>query len=244
MVRSRSPVGKFVTPGCRNATFLCPLDSLIVPLMKRLIVVADHPMVVQAIRLALRHTAGFRVVATVDGRSSARQQLSDLRPDVVLVDEMCQRTNALARLREVADELPEAKAVLLSTGLEGPALDDAFDAGAQAVISRQLHPVTLGTLLREVVHGNVVHAPRPRPVEAIPMPHRLTARELEVLRLVAEGRTNGRVAEALNVSEQTVKFHLCNIYRKLGVGNRTEATRHAHLYALVGQGAPAARTSA
>jgi DNA-binding NarL/FixJ family response regulator len=76
------------------------------------------------------------------------------------------------------------------------------------------------------------------------MPHTLTVRELEVLRLVAEGCTNGRVAAALSVSEQTVKFHLCNIYRKLGVGNRTEATRHAHLHALVDQSAPDARTSA
>jgi DNA-binding NarL/FixJ family response regulator len=212
--------------------------------MKSLLVVADHPMVVQAIRLALRHTAGLRVVATVDGRGPVRKQLSDLRPDVVLVDEMCQRSNALARLQEVAEEAPQAKAVLLATGLDGSPLDDAFEAGAHAVISRQLHPVTLGTLLREVVHGNVVHAPRPRRAEAAEPPCRLTARELEVLRLVAEGRTNGRVAAALAVSEQTVKFHLCNIYRKLGVGNRTEATRHAHLYSLVGQGVPAARTSA
>jgi DNA-binding NarL/FixJ family response regulator len=212
--------------------------------MRRLLVVADHPMVIQAIRVALRHTAGFRVVATVDGRSPIREQLSDLRPDVVLIDEMCQRTNALARLREAAAECQEAKVVLLSAGLDAAALDDAFEAGAQAVISRQLHPVTLGTLLREVVHGTVVHAPRPARAEPGAMPYRLTARELEVLRLVAEGRTNGRVAVALGVSEQTVKFHLCNIYRKLGVGNRTEATAHAHLYSLVGQGEPVARTSA
>jgi DNA-binding NarL/FixJ family response regulator len=212
--------------------------------MKRLLVVADHPVVVRAIRVALRHTAGFRVVGTLDGRSAIREQLSNLRPDVVLVDEMCQRTNALTRLREAATELPEARIVLLAGGMDPTALDDAFEAGAMAVISRQLHAITLGTLLREVVNGNVVHAPRAPRSEPGVMPYRLTARELEVLRLVAEGRTNGRVAEALSVSEQTVKFHLCNIYRKLGVGNRTEATAHAHLYALVGQGEPAARTSA
>jgi len=212
--------------------------------MKTLVVVADHPMVVQAIRLALRHTAGFRVVATLDGRATARATLSELKPEIVLVDEMCQRTNALARLKEANEESPDAKVVFLSASLDPTAMDDAFDAGAHAVISRQLHPVTLGTLLREVVHGNVVHAPRPPRVEATAVPHTLTVRELEVLRLVAEGRTNGRVARELSVSEQTVKFHLCNIYRKLGVGNRTEATRHAHLHALVDQSVPAARTSA
>jgi DNA-binding NarL/FixJ family response regulator len=212
--------------------------------MKSLVVVADHPMVVQGIRLALRHTAGFRVVGTLDGRGSARAALSKLRPEIVLVDEMCQRTNALARLREAAEEVPDAKIVLLAGSLDAAAVDDACEAGAQAVISRQLHPVTLGTLLREVVHGNVVHAPRPPRADPAAVPHTLTVRELEVLRLVAEGRTNGRVAQALSVSEQTVKFHLCNIYRKLGVGNRTEATRHAHLHALVDQSVPVARTSA
>jgi DNA-binding NarL/FixJ family response regulator len=218
--------------------------------MKRLVLIADHPMVVQAVRLALRHTAGFRVVASLDGRVPAGEQLSDVRPEVVLIDEMCQRTNALARIREAARDAPGAKTVLLTTGLDDAALDDAFAAGACAVISRQLHPVTLGTLLREVVHGNVVHAPRRTPAEPVALPSPLTARELEVLRLVAEGHTNGRVALALSVSEQTVKFHLCNIYRKLGVGNRTEATRHAHLHALVSQlpaprpAPPAARTSA
>jgi len=212
--------------------------------MKSLLLVADHPMVVQAIRVALRHTTGFRVVATVDGRSTARDRLSELRPEIVLVDEMCQRTNALARLREARQETPEAKIVLLSSSLEPAVVEDALEAGAHAVISRNLHAVTLGTLLREVVHGNVVHAPRAvRAPRALSTDHSLTARELEVLRLVCEGRTNGRVAEALSVSEQTVKFRLCNVYRKLGVGNRTEATRHAHLHALVDQ-QPAARTSA
>ncbi len=212
--------------------------------MKSLVVVADHPMVVQGIRVALRHTAGFRVVGTVDGRAPIRALLAERRPDIVLVDEMCQRTNAIARLREAAEELPEAKIIFVAGSLDPALVDDACEAGAQAVISRQLHPVTLGTLLREVVHGNVVHVPRPPRAEPAALRHTLTVRELEVLRLVAEGRTNGRVAQALSVSEQTVKFHLCNIYRKLGVGNRTEATRHAHLHALVDQSVPVARTSA
>ncbi len=212
--------------------------------MKSLVVVADHPMVVQTIRLALRHTPGFRVVATVDGRASVRTRLSELQPEIVLIDEMCQRKKALARMGEAVQEAPEATVVLLSSGLDAAALDDAFEAGAHAVISRRLHPVTLGTLLREVVHGNVVHAPRAPRIDARAPSHGLTSRELEVLRLVAQGRTNGRVAEALCVSEQTVKFHLCNIYRKLGVGNRTEASRSAHLHALLDQDVPAARTSA
>jgi DNA-binding NarL/FixJ family response regulator len=211
--------------------------------MRSLVLIADHRAIVSAVRLALRHTAGLQVVAILDGRATVRPRLAELAPDVVLVDEMTKRANALARVREAAEEAPAATVVLLAKALDQASTAEAMEAGAQAILSRRLHPSTLGTLLREVVHGNVVYAPRPVPGAPAELPWSLTSRELDVLRLVAEGRTNGRVAATLHVTEQTVKFHLSNIYRKLGVGNRTEATRHAHLYALVDHG-PTARTSA
>jgi DNA-binding NarL/FixJ family response regulator len=194
-------------------------------------IVADHSFVVQAIRLALRQTAGFQVVGFFDGRGSVRDALNQLKPDVVLVDDMQERDNALARLREVTEELPEAKTLLLTLDMESEWLDSAFDAGAQAVVSKTVHPVSLGTLLREISHGNVVHRYEKRtPVIEEDCP--LTDRELEILRLVAMGHTNGRIARELWVTEQTVKFHLSNTYRKLDVANRTEASRYAHLHNL------------
>ncbi|MEA2255367.1 MAG: hypothetical protein QOG35_1412 [Solirubrobacteraceae bacterium] len=201
--------------------------------MKRLLIVADHSLVVHAIRLALRQTAGFQVVGFVDGRRNAHQAVVEARPDVVLVDDMQQREHALERLREVADAAPDAKALLLTVDMDDEWLEDAFDAGAGAVLSKSVHPVALGTLLREVVQGHVVHrARRPRPAAGTgDCP--LTSRELEILRLAAQGLTNGRIARELWVTEQTVKFHLSNTYRKLGVANRTEASRYAHLNDLV-----------
>lgn len=130
--------------------------------MKRLLVVADDPGIVRSNRFALRHAAGFRVVATVDGRGSVRAQLARLQPEIVLVNDMCQRTNVLARIREAAEEAPDAKVVLLSGRMDAASCDDAFEAGAHAVVARSLRPAALGTLLHEVAHGNVVHAPRPR----------------------------------------------------------------------------------
>jgi DNA-binding NarL/FixJ family response regulator len=100
-------------------------------------------------------------------------------------------------------------------------------------LSKAVHPVALGTLLREVVQGNVVHAPRRHRPSTATEECPLTARELEILRLAAQGYTNGRIARELWVTEQTVKFHLSNTYRKLGVANRTEASRYAHLHDLV-----------
>jgi|tagenome__1003787_1003787.scaffolds.fasta_scaffold20739129_2 DNA-binding NarL/FixJ family response regulator len=201
--------------------------------MKRLLIVADHTLVVHAIRLALRQTAGFQVVGFVDGRQSIAAHLGEQQPDVVLIDDMQNPDHPLERLREVTELLPDAKAMLLTVRMEEEWLDEAFDAGAGAVVSKSVHPVALGTLLREIVQGTVVHRPRKTKsisaVEDCP----LTARELEILRLAAQGYTNSRIARELWVTEQTVKFHLSNTYRKLGVANRTEASRYAHMNDLV-----------
>jgi DNA-binding NarL/FixJ family response regulator len=200
--------------------------------MKRLMIVADHSFVVQAIRLALRQTAGFQVVGFFDGRGSVRNALQELRPDVVLVDDMQEADNALARLREIAEDAPQAKSMLLTLQMDSEWLEQAFEAGAHAVVSKTVHPVSLGTLLREISHGNVVHRFQKRPAAVVEDDCPLTDRELEILKLVSEGHTNGRIARELWVTEQTVKFHLSNTYRKLGVANRTEASRYAHLHNL------------
>lgn len=202
--------------------------------MKRLLIVADHSFVVHTIRLALRQTAGFQVVGFADGRASVGAQVSAARPDIVLVDDMQDPEQAIARLHEVADVTPEAQCLVLTLDRDPAWTDRLFRAGAEAVLSKTVHPIALGTLLREISHGNVIH--RPRTVEpVVEQECPLTDRELEVLRLVAEGQTNNRIARQLWVTEQTVKFHLSNTYRKLGVANRTEASRYAHVHELIPQ---------
>lgn len=207
--------------------------------MKRLLIVADHSLVAHSIRLALKQTAGFQVIGVVDGRVSAREQLLAAKPDVVLVDDMHdaraesahEHDHALARLREAAEHAPSSQRLLLTLRMDDAWMGEAFEAGAHAVLSKSMHPVSLGTMLREVVRGNVVHRFERRPAAAVDCP--LTLREKEILALVAEGATNGQIAQMLWVTEQTVKFHLSNTYRKLGVANRTEASHYAHVNNLV-----------
>ena len=201
--------------------------------MKRLMIIADHSLVVHAIRLALRQTAGFQLVGLVDGRQSASDHLLELRPDVVLVDDMQDPEDALLRVREVRDQAPQAKVLLLTLRMEDEWLEQVFQAGAEAVISKAVHSVALGTLLREVVQGNVVQRHRSEQAACAPQDCPLTSRELEILRLAAEGYTNGKIAQELWVTEQTVKFHLSNTYRKIGVANRTEASRYAYMNHLM-----------
>jgi DNA-binding NarL/FixJ family response regulator len=152
---------------------------------------------------------------------------------VIVVDDMQLPENAIARLREATEHAPDAKRLLLTMRMDEEWLAEAFEAGADGVLSKSVHPVSMGTLLREISQGHVVQRFRnTRPAvsqEDCP----LTEREKEILTLAAEGYTNQRIARELWVTEQTVKFHLSNTYRKLGVANRTEATRYAYMHDLV-----------
>ena len=210
---------------------------------RRVLVVANHPGIVYAFRRVLRQTSGFTLVGYVAGHGSVSAVMTDAEPDVVIVDDLGAPLEAVKRVAEVHRACPAAKIVLFvpDTSLEW--LEDAVGAGAHAVLSKAIDAVSAGTLLREIVRGTVFHcfadstirAGRTVAGESEPAYKALglTQRELELLRLVASGATNSRLAGQLFVTEQTVKFHLSNIYRKLGVANRTQASRFAYANGLV-----------
>jgi DNA-binding NarL/FixJ family response regulator len=201
----------------------------------RLAIIADNALAAEAIRRLLRHAPDCKVLGFIDGRRAIAPTLAEVAPDVVLVDEMSHAASALARIGEARSTLPRAKIVLLTVRMENDWLTDATVAGVDAVIAKHVHPLSVCTLLREVVAGNVFHtfAPTAQPAPGPHPPVDLTRRELEILKLVAAGQQNGRIASDLWVTEQTVKFHLSNIYRKLGVANRTEAAHFAHVNGLL-----------
>jgi DNA-binding NarL/FixJ family response regulator len=209
---------------------------------RRVLVVANHPGIVYAFRRVLRQTSGFTLVGYVAGHGPVSAVLADARPDVVIVDDLGAPAEAVKRVAEVHNVCPTAKVVLFVPDTSLDWLEDAVSAGAHAVLSKAIDPMSAGTLLREIVRGTVFHCfadstVRPgRVVGQSETTHQalgLTQRELELLRLVASGATNSRLASQLFVTEQTVKFHLSNIYRKLGVANRTQASRFAYAHGLV-----------
>jgi DNA-binding NarL/FixJ family response regulator len=201
--------------------------------VKRLMIVADNTFAAQSIRLALRQTAGFQIVGFVDGAVSITPRVTELAPDLVVVDDTQEPEHARERLEELAQLLPSAKRILLTLRMDDDTVGEAFERGADAVISKSMHPVSLATILREISRDAIVHMPRRTSRKPNGADCPLTDRELEILRLVAQGYTNGKIARELWVTEQTVKFHLSNTYRKLGVANRTEASRYAHLNDLM-----------
>jgi DNA-binding NarL/FixJ family response regulator len=208
--------------------------------MKTMAIVADSSFVIETIRLALRNTAGLKLLGKVDGRFDVRAPIGHAQPDVILVDEMQSAEEALARIRECREETPNSSILLLTMRMEDEAVGRAIDAGVDACVSKTTHLPSLGTLIHEIVERNIVCA-MPRAVRdgtAGAADDDLTTREREILQLVADGLTNGQIARELWVTEQTVKFHLSNVYRKLGVSNRTQASRYAHMSGLMRSRSP------
>ncbi|MBN1527619.1 MAG: response regulator transcription factor [Thermoleophilaceae bacterium] len=208
--------------------------------MKKMVLVADSSFVIETIRLALRSAAGLNVIGKVDGRASVRRPIADSQPDIILVDEMQSSENALERIRECREEAPSSVILLLTMRMEDGWVSEALAAGCDACLSKSAHLPSLGTLIREIVARNIVTAlPAALAEGKLPLGSGgddLTAREREILGLVSDGLTNARIGRELWVTEQTVKFHLSNIYRKLGVSNRTEASRYAYTHGLLRRG--------
>jgi DNA-binding NarL/FixJ family response regulator len=208
--------------------------------MLRLVVVADNSLIVEAIAIGLRRSGEFNLLGHVDGRTASWRPIVDAAPEVVLIDEMDRSESALELIRRLKAECPRVTVIALTMVFDADWLDALFDAGASGAISKATDPAVLATLVRETVKRHIVHRHKQLDQQAgqasgvvMSEDSALTSRELEVLRLVAAGSTNNEIARSLWVTEQTVKFHLSNVYRKLEVGNRTEASNYAHVNGLV-----------
>ena len=220
--------------------------------MKRLVVVADNPLIVGAIRSGIRDMGAFQLVGYADPCRATAASIVQAGAEVVLVDQADSSDLAIALIRglkELDDDIP---VIVLALQMKGEWLERAFEAGANGAMSKAIHPVALSTLLRAAVSGHIVHSPASirsvnRARRDVATEHSsLTGRELEILQLVASGATNADIARQLWITQQTVKFHVSNVYRKLEVGNRTEACHYAHVNGLVTprQGQPPTAASA
>jgi DNA-binding NarL/FixJ family response regulator len=201
----------------------------------RVLIIAETSQAAEVIRRGLRHAPSCQVLGYANGRTACDATVAQVRPDVIVLDDLASRDATLARIGESRGAAPESKLVLLSPDMDAEWLARAASAGINAAISKSTQLASIGMLVREVAAGNVYHAfagATTEPDNSVAV-DQLTTRELQILQLVAAGSSNGRIAAELWVTEQTVKFHLSNIYRKLGLANRTEASHYAHLHGLV-----------
>lgn len=205
-----------------------------------LVVVTDNAMMVGAIRGGLEEGHAFELLGYLDPRRASAIAVRDTGAGVVLVDEADCPDQAIALIRSIKEDNEEIAIVFLAIQMQEERLERAFAAGASSAISKAIHPSALATFLEQALNGHIVHSPasinarsESPGAQAAEQSSSLTSRELGILRLVAAGETNREIAQQLWITRQTVKFHVANIYRKLGVGNRTEACHYAHVNGIM-----------
>jgi DNA-binding NarL/FixJ family response regulator len=193
---------------------------------------------VEGTKQALEKSGGFEVVGEATNGAQVLPLVRRLRPDLVLLDLRMPQMDGLTCLAKIRKEFPNVKVVMLSVSQDPALIQTALERGASAYVVKTVDPDDLAAALRQAMDGNVFTTVgvSEDPGERAAKETGLTEREVAILRAVARGLSNDSIAKELWVAEQTVKFHLTNIYRKLDVANRTEAARYAFERGLVEHG--------
>ena len=201
----------------------------------RVLVADDHRLMLDGVRRALEADDGFEIVGETQDGAHVVDMVAKTKPDLVLLDVRLPHVDGLACLDEIHAKFPEIKVVMLSASTSPELIAAALRRGASAYLAKSVNPTDLPSTLRQAIEGNVFSTSGMLTETESDSARAagLTERERSILEALAKGKSNDEIARELWVTQQTVKFHLTNIYRKLGVKNRTEATRIAYQHGLV-----------
>jgi DNA-binding NarL/FixJ family response regulator/signal transduction histidine kinase len=202
------------------------------PLMARVLVVDDHILIRQGLIELIKKIEGLSVIGEVGDGEAAVNTVRRLHPDLVLMDMRLPGIDGAAATKQLLAEYPDLHVIMLTNSDDKNDLARAIEAGAHGYILKEASIEQLTETIRAVLHGEAVierritHHLFERFNHLLRQQHQsdeLSARELEVLCLVVEGKRNKDIAEVLVVSEHTVKSHISNIFQKLGVADRASA---------------------
>ncbi|MEO5574590.1 MAG: response regulator transcription factor [Gaiellaceae bacterium] len=197
----------------------------------RVLVADDHRLMLAAVRRALADAADFEIVHEVSVGSHVLPAVREAKPDVVLLDLRMPELDGLACLERLRKHDPSIAVVILSSYSDQEQIEAARKGGARGYVVKTVAPVDLATVLRSAISGTSFAVwgaeADPGPVSTVGAAS-LSEREVAVLEAVTRGLSNREIGRQLWISEQTVKFHLRNVYRKLGISSRTEAARYAY----------------
>jgi DNA-binding NarL/FixJ family response regulator len=195
----------------------------------RVLVADDHRLMLAAVRRALAEAEDFEIVGEISVGSRVLPVVRETNPHVVLLDMRMPELDGLTCLTRLRRHDPTIAVVILSSYSDESHIEAAREAGALAYIVKTIEPVDLPAVLRSALSGApfAVWGEAPQSVDSSGT-IALSERETVVLEAVARGLSNRDISRELWISEQTVKFHLRNLYRKLGVSSRTEAARYAY----------------
>lgn len=200
----------------------------------RIVLADDHELVLEGLRGLLQGEPDMEIVGTATNGERLMDVVYQLEPDLVVVDLQMPSMDGLEVLERIRQEKLPVRVLLLTAFGDGEAMQRALELEADGFALKTDPPRQTVAAIRNVAHGHLVF-PRgalrggvsQTPTNPLTF---LSDREREFLALVAEGQTNAQIAERLSVTDHTVKFHLQNIFQKLGVNNRTEAARLHHQY--------------
>lgn len=209
----------------------------------RVLIADDHALIRRALQSLLQEQGHDVVGQAHNGQEALNLALSS-RPDVVLMDLAMPIMSGLTATRLISAQWPEAKVVMLTASEDDDDLLEAVKAGASGYLNKNIESDQFFDLLERLIRGEpaLPSALAPRVLDefaradaAVPPQEQLTRRERDVLELMAEGVTSDReLAERLFVSENTVKYHLKNVFGKLHTRNRSQVVAYAYRYGLVG----------
>ena len=214
----------------------------------RVVVADDQRVVREGLVTVLSVMPGVEVVGAAADGEQAVALVNRYRPQVVLMDLRMPRLDGVEATRRILAAHPATAIVVLTTYADDDSILSALRAGAlgyltkdagREEIARALHAAAAGeAILDPAVQARLVAAAGPAldSIPSRPLPDGLTAREAEVLSLIAAGRTNTQIADALVISPSTVKTHINNIFAKTGISDRAQAVRYAYRHGLTDPG--------
>jgi DNA-binding NarL/FixJ family response regulator len=208
--------------------------------MLRVLIADDHGIVRSGVRMLIDRQAGMEVVAEAEDGVAAVEQALVERPDVAVLDVAMPRMTGIQAAREIKAQSPETSILLLSMHDDEHYLYDALRSGASGYVLKRAADHDLVDAVRAVGAGRSFVSPHAEGAQRWLAENggdeprdRLTPREVDVLKLIAEAYTNKQIAEILHVSEKTVESHRANVLSKLGMRDRVELVRYAIRRGLV-----------
>jgi DNA-binding NarL/FixJ family response regulator len=199
----------------------------------RVLIADDHTVVRQGLRMFLGTDPELEIVGEARDGAEALQMALRYQPDVVLMDLLMPVMDGIQATAAIRRQVPHAEVVALTSILEDTMVVDAIRAGAIGYLLKDTEAHELRRAIRAAAAGQVELCPEAaaRLLREVRTPDRspkpLTGRETDVLRLLAQGKSNKEIAETLFIGQHTVKTHVCHILEKLGVPSRTQAALYA-----------------